>query len=92
MKDVKGYEKLYAVSIYGEVYSYRRDKFLAQGKTKKGYCNVSLYKDQHGKSVYVHRLIAETYIPNPDNLQYVRHKDGNKLNNCVDNLYWSKTL
>lgn len=90
MKDVLGYEKLYGVTIYGDVYSYQSEKFLSPSKLKNGYYMVVLYKDKVKTAVYVHRILAQAYLPNPDNLQYVRHKDGNKLNNCVENLEWSK--
>ncbi len=88
MKDIEGYEGLYAVTIYGDVYSYRREKFLAQSKTKKGYLYVSLSKKNCKKHAYVHRLVAQAYIPNPDNLSQVNHKDEDKTNNNVDNLEW----
>lgn len=90
MKDVVGYEKLYAVSIYGDVYSYRSQKILSPSKAKNGYRTVVLYKDKVKTTLYVHRILAEAYLPNPDNLQYVRHKDGNITNNCIENLEWSK--
>lgn len=90
MKDVVGYEKLYGVTIYGDVYSYQSQKILSPSKSKNGYYMVVLYKDKVKTTVYAHRIVAQAYLPNPDNLQYVRHKDGNKSNNCVDNLEWSK--
>lgn len=90
MKDVVGYEKLYGVTIYGDVYSYRREKILSPSKAKSGHRTVVLYKDGTQKTFYVHRITAEAYLPNPDNLKYVIHKDGNVTNNCIDNLAWSK--
>lgn len=53
-----------------------------------GYCKVSLSKEGKKKFYLIHRLVAETFIPNPDNLPCVNHKDEDKSNNCVDNLEW----
>ena len=53
-----------------------------------GYCVVQLFKEGSRKSKHVHRLVAEAFIANPSSLPQVNHKDGNKLNNCVDNLEW----
>ena len=47
-----------------------------------------LYKNKSCKSYYIHRLVAEAFIPNPKNLPFINHKDENKQNNCVDNLEW----
>lgn len=91
MKDVAGYEGLYAVSIYGDVWSYRRKKFLVKCPTKKGYLYVILSKNGNKEHAYVHRLVAQAYIPNPDNLAQVNHKDEDKTNNNVDNLEWCTT-
>jgi serine/threonine protein phosphatase 1 len=49
---------------------------------------VDLHKNNQGKTSSVHRIVAEAFLPNPDNLPCVNHKDGNKYNNCVDNLEW----
>lgn len=88
MKDVVGYEGLYGITIYGDVWSYRKQKFLSSCLTKSGYCMVVLSKDGQTKHAYVHRLVADAYIPNPDNLSQVNHRDENKTNNNVDNLEW----
>ena len=53
-----------------------------------GYATTYLYKNNNKTSFSVHRLVAEAFIPNPDSLPQVNHKDENKLNNCVDNLEW----
>ena len=52
------------------------------------YYQTILYKNKSCKSYYIHRLVAEAFIPNPKNLPFVNHKDENKQNNCVDNLEW----
>lgn len=88
MKDIEGYEGLYAISIYGEVWSYRKHKFLIPDITKKGYYKVMLTKDKCKKWEYIHRLVAKAYIPNPGKLPQVNHKDEDKSNNNVDNLEW----
>lgn len=59
--------------------------YIMSMQLKKGYLTVSIGKDTH---LLVHRLVAQTFIPNPDNLPCVNHKDENKTNNCVDNLEW----
>lgn len=55
---------------------------------RRGYCQVHLSKDGKVSTKKVHRLVAEAFIPNPNNLPQVNHKDTNPLNNCVDNLEW----
>ena len=88
MKDIKGYEGLYAATSCGKVYSYKSKKFLKPGSDGKGYLYVILYKDGKAKHYFVHRLVAETYLPNPNNLPQVNHKDENKANNALPNLEW----
>lgn len=79
----------YEVSNLGKVRNSRTGRVLKQGKHRQGYALVWLSDDEgrHGKSV--HRLVAETYIPNPKGKPQVNHIDGNKQNNCVDNLEWN---
>ena len=86
MKDIKGYEGLYAVTSCGRVWSYRRNKFLVHATIKSGYNYVNLYKDGKKKFCRVHRLVAEAYLPNPDNLPQVNHKNEVKTDNYVNNL------
>lgn len=57
-------------------------------KNKKGYCLVTLSKNGTQKNFQVHRLVALHFLPNPNNLPQVNHKDENKLNNNVENLEW----
>ena len=94
-KDVKDYEGLYQVSNLGRVRSLPRKGTRTKGnyllkarKNKKGYLNLKLSKNRKAKSYRIHRLVSQAFIPNPDNLPQVNHIDGNKLNNCVDNLEW----
>ena len=86
-KDIEGYEGLYQVSNLGRVKSLRRNIILRQGITRNGYEIVNLYKNK-SKYFLIHRLVANVFIPNPNNYPIVNHKDENKLNNCVDNLEW----
>lgn len=87
-KDVKGFEGVYQVSNNGRVRSLRRNIILRQGITRKGYKMVILCTNNIPKNYSIHRLVAEAFLPNPNNLHFVNHKDENKTNNCVDNLEW----
>lgn len=87
MKDIQGYEGLYAVTEDGRVWSYRSKKFLKPGVVR-GYLQITLSKNGVKTQCCIHRLVATAYIPNPENKPQVNHKDENKLNNCVDNLEW----
>ena len=88
MRDVKGYEGLYAVTSCGKVWSYKNKKFLETHISNRGYLRVSLCKDGKMKHYSVHRLVAEAYIPNKDNLPQVDHIDNDKTHNYVNNLQW----
>ena len=87
---IKGYESLYEVSDKGRVKSigYCKERILSPGKHSKGYLQVELYKNGDRKMCKVHRLVAQAFIPNPDNLTQVNHKDEDKENNSVQNLEW----
>lgn len=92
-KDIEGYEGLYQVSNKGKVKSlkYRgsnNECVLKNRKTTKGYLQVALWKNQKHKEFQVHRIVAKAFIPNPDKLPQVNHKDENKTNNSVENLEW----
>lgn len=100
VRDVVGYEGLYSVTDEGDVISNQRvirngrgeytrgSIVLKPGYRDGGYRMVVLFRDGVGKSVSVHRLVAEAFIPNPDNLPEVNHKDENPANNRVENLEW----
>lgn len=77
----------YRVSENGDVYSTKRNKILRQHE-RKNYLGVYLYAKDNRQYKLVHRLVANAFIPNPNNLPQINHKDENSLNNCVDNLEW----
>ena len=74
----------YEITENGEVINKITGHKLSPQPNGKGYLRVSIGK----KLMFVHRLVAEKYIPNPENKEQVNHKDGNKLNNSVNNLEW----
>jgi hypothetical protein len=88
MKDIKGYEGLYAITSCGKVWSYKSNRFLKPFMHQKGYCCVALYKDGQRKNFRIHRLVAEAYIPNPEDKPQVNHKDEVKTHNYINNLEW----
>ena len=88
-RDIKGYEGLYQVSNLGRVKNKRRNKLLKLQLQKDGYLRVGLYdKNLKWSCKKVHRLVAEAFISNPSNLEYVNHKDEDKSNNDASNLEW----
>lgn len=92
-KVVVGYEGLYEVSDLGRVRSLNYNKtgviqVMKHKVNKLGYQSVHLSKEGKAKTLYVHRLVAQAFIPNPDNLPEVNHKDENPSNNRVENIEW----
>lgn len=86
-KDIKGYEGLYQASNLGRIKSLTRyKKILKPVKNKNGYLYNTLTKDKVSKQYRLHVIIAQTFIPNPDNLPQVNHKSGVKTDNRVCNL------
>lgn len=79
----------YQVSNLGRVYSKKTNKLLRPALDSWGYLQVCLYVNGKPTSKKVHRLVAEAFIPNLENKKTINHKDGNKLNNRVDNLEWA---
>jgi hypothetical protein len=96
-KPIKGYEGIYEIHSNGRVWSVKRfnkqnrlcgDLFLSLHDNSSGYKKVILTKNNKSKSFYIHRIVAESFIPNPKNLPCVNHKDGNPSNNNLENLEW----
>lgn len=85
---------LYLITNFGRVISFHRrnPEFRTQARDPKGYCCVVLRHEGLSRSARVHRLVAETFIANPDSLPCVRHLDGNPRNNSVSNLAWGTHL
>ena len=99
-KDIKNYEGAYQVSNLGRIRSLTRKvktfngfrtakgQLLKPLKTNRNYFRVNLKQSQEDKYISIHRLVAETFIPNPNNYSTVNHIDGDTFNNRVDNLEW----
>lgn len=99
-KDIQGYEGLYQVSNMGRVRSLERKVKRWDGyrtvpagmpkiqKSNSGYFRVELWKDWKGKKYLIHRLVAQAFIPNPENLPQVNHLNEDKTDNRVENLEW----
>lgn len=87
-KDIKGYEGLYQVSNLGNIRDSKRNKPRKVSKNCRGYGWVHLTKDKASKPFSAHRLVAIHFIPNPDNLPQVNHRNLNKMDNRVENLEW----
>lgn len=94
-KDIVGYENEYQINQFGEIRTLKDspklkkyDVLKPQKSKRNGYVYQMLYKNGKEKLLRVHRLVAMAFLPNPNNLPQVNHKDGNKQNNSVDNLEW----
>lgn len=101
-KDIIGYEGYYKISNLGRVKSLARNIYYKDGSFSRykpetikknkintdGYYSITLSVNCHNKTIAIHRLVAQAFIPNPNNLPEVNHKDFNRKNNCVDNLEW----
>ena len=97
-KDIQGFEGLYKVSSFGRVVRYARTYFCCcnkhlpendiKGDLCRGYHRVTLYSNKSKKRIFVHRLVAETFMPNDENKPEIDHIDGNPLNNNISNLRW----
>lgn len=96
-KDIIGYENLYQGSNWGRVKSleridcighHRKERILKPVPDKDGYLRVGLRKNNKRKNFLVHRLVAQAFLDNPNNLPEVNHRDENPQNNFVSNLEW----
>ena len=100
-KDIKGFEGLYMISNEGEVKAldrwvdnrwgvkvFKKEKYIAIRYDNKGYSKCTLILDKKALTMPIHRLVAQAYIPNPENKPCVNHIDCNPSNNNVSNLEW----
>lgn len=90
-RTIKNFEGIYDIDENGNVYSHRTNRVLKNVfRPPYGYMTVSLYDSVNKKtcSTYVHRLVAETFLPKPSGRKEVNHKDGDKSNNILSNLEW----
>lgn len=89
-RPVVGYEGLYEVSSHGRVRSLvnAKPRILKRIRNDHGYLNVGLYRDKKQQRIGVHRLVATAFIPNPDGLPFVRHRNDVPHENNVSNLTW----
>ena len=85
--NIKNFEN-YEIYEDGRVFNTNTKKFLKGSIGENGYLYYRLSKNNKKKMIYAHRLVAESFLNNEDNLPVVNHKDGNKLNNNVENLEW----
>lgn len=88
-KRIMGYED-YGITTDGKVISYKfkKPRVMKSWFQKSGYENIGLSKNNGKKNFLVHRLVAQAFIPNPNNLPEVNHKDLDRQNNHIDNLEW----
>lgn len=89
---IKSIERITNAGILNVEKVKRNERILKPQTMTKGYLGVKLYNNQIGKTIKIHRLVAKYFIPNPNNYEQVNHIDGNKKNNCVENLEWCNCI
>jgi hypothetical protein len=92
LKQIPGWEGLYSISQNGDVYSIKSNKFLKPRQSMDGYNRVCFCINGSRYEQRVAKLVAMTYIPNPENKPQVNHKDYNRINDSIDNLEWCTNL
>lgn len=90
-RNIKGYEGIYQISNDGRVLNVKTGRVRKNKVAKNGYCIIDLWRDCQSKWFRVHRLVAEAFVENPNDLDVVMHKDNNKSNNIYSNLIWGTT-
>lgn len=87
---VKGYENYYLISNYGKLYIIKKKRLVIENKDRQGYVKITLYKNGKKKYSHIHKLVAEHFIPNPENKPLVLHRTpiSKGGTNRADNLYW----
>jgi hypothetical protein len=94
-KDIEKYKGIYMISNFGRVKSLKRkwklkDFIMSAYLDKRGYFNINLFIKHQIKHFYVHRLVAQAFLPlNTENKRTINHIDGNKINNIPSNLEWA---
>ena len=91
-KDIPGYEGLYRVNQYGDIYSLYTNKILKHSTSQDGYKQYNLYKNKKNYIMTAHKAVALAFVPNPYNLPFVNHKDEDKQNCYYENLEWCDCL
>lgn len=85
--DIKGFED-YQITDDGRVWSKKSNKWMKTRLNKDGYPRISFHKGDKVLTLMIHQLVAKHFVPNPDNLPIINHKDENPMNNNADNLEW----
>lgn len=87
-KDIEGFEGLYKVNEYGEIFSFYTNKILKYSISNDGYKQYNLHKNKKAYIMTAHKAVAKAFIPNPNNFPLINHKDEDKRNCYYDNLEW----
>lgn len=87
-KEIDGYPNLYKINTNGDIFSILKNKLLKSQKNGNGYKKIILVKDGIKKKFFIHRLVAEAFLKNPNKLPCINHKNGVKTDNRVENLEW----
>lgn len=99
-KEVYAFDILFEVSNLGRIRTkyhgkqgYKKEyRYIEPLDNGKGYLRINIKRNGNQKTVYIHRLVAEAFVPNPDGFVEINHKDENKKNNSADNLEWCTHL